>query len=367
MLKTSHVILVLGMLLYSGASSALQVGIGIGLPTLSIGISVPAYPDFEVVPGYPVYYAPRLDANYFFYDGMYWVFQDDNWYVSSWYDGPWALVDPYDVPVFILQIPVRYYHRPPVYFYGWRPDTPPHWGSHWGYDWERRRSGWDRWHGGSVRAPAPLPTYQRQYRGDRYPRRIEQQEELSSHNYHYQPSELVVRQHHEMERGQAAPMPAQRGTEGAPQERRPWQGPPRFNPPPPPAQPGAPERNPRLQGPARYNPPPPVQPGVPKQRNPWLQGTQRYSPPPPQASAPERNLRLQEDRNARRSAPMQPPPQGGTVVQDRGQMRQPGTVQHDRQWRGSQGNEQEQPGKDATRNRGGDRDHEHDRGRDRGD
>ena len=41
------------------------------------------------VPGYPVYYAPDIGGNYFFYDGRYWVYQDDNWYSSSWYNGPW--------------------------------------------------------------------------------------------------------------------------------------------------------------------------------------------------------------------------------------------------------------------------------------
>ena len=46
------------------------------------------------MPGYPVYYAPRINSNYFFYDGMYWVYQRDNWYASSWYNGPWGLVAP---------------------------------------------------------------------------------------------------------------------------------------------------------------------------------------------------------------------------------------------------------------------------------
>jgi hypothetical protein len=68
------------MLFYSAAFADVQV---------SIGINVPIYPRLVVVPGYPVYYAPQLDSNYFFYDGLYWVFQDDNWYQSSWYNGPW--------------------------------------------------------------------------------------------------------------------------------------------------------------------------------------------------------------------------------------------------------------------------------------
>jgi len=62
--------------------------------TLSIGINVPLYPNLVRVPGYPVYYAPQVDSNFFFYDGVYWVYQDDNWYASDWYDGPWGLIGP---------------------------------------------------------------------------------------------------------------------------------------------------------------------------------------------------------------------------------------------------------------------------------
>ena len=78
----------------SVTSTVAQVSIGIGLPGVSIGINLPLYPEFVQVPGYPVYYAPRLNSNFFFYDGMYWVYEADNWYASSWYNGPWGLVDP---------------------------------------------------------------------------------------------------------------------------------------------------------------------------------------------------------------------------------------------------------------------------------
>jgi hypothetical protein len=134
---------------------------------VSIGINLQVYPDFAPVPNYPVYYAPRLAANYFFYDGSYWVFSDDNWYVSSWYNGPWEMMDPYAVPVFILRIPVRYYRHAPSYFRSWQPSAPPRWGDHWGRDWSQRRSGWDRWNHKSVPARPPLPVYQRKYSGRR--------------------------------------------------------------------------------------------------------------------------------------------------------------------------------------------------------
>jgi len=205
MLKVRYLLIVLGLLLYAPAPSIAQVSIGIGLPHVSIGINLPVLPQLVVVPGYPVYYAPRLEANYFFYDGMYWVYQDDNWYASSWYNGPWWLVGPEAVPVFILRIPVRYYRRPPPYFHGWRHNAPPRWHDHWGHDWEQRRSGWDKWDRRAAPAPAPLPVYQRQYSKDRYPRQVEQQQELHNQRYRYQPRDPVVRQHYQERRAPSAP------------------------------------------------------------------------------------------------------------------------------------------------------------------
>ena len=123
----------------SVTSADAQVSVGIGV---DIGINVPVYPELVLVPGYPVYYDARADSNYFFYDGVYWVYQGDNWYASSWYDGPWQMVRPDHVPLYVLRVPVRYYRQPPPYFRGWRADAPPRWGEHWGRGWERRRVGW---------------------------------------------------------------------------------------------------------------------------------------------------------------------------------------------------------------------------------
>jgi len=220
--KMRHLFLVFWMLFASATSAVAQVsvGIGIGLPGLSIGINLPAYPEMVPVPGYPVYYAPRLSSNFFFYDGMYWVYQGDNWYASSWYNGPWGMVGPESVPLFVLRVPVRYYRSPPPYFYGWQPNGPPRWGEHWGRGWEQQRSGWDRWNRSSVPAPAPLPVYQRQYSGDRYPQ-YQQQQQLHNQNYRYQPRDAVVRQQYQEESRQRAPAPSMRGQPGASQERYP--------------------------------------------------------------------------------------------------------------------------------------------------
>jgi hypothetical protein len=180
-----------------GAAQA-QVGVQVGV---DIGVRVPVYPDLVLVPGYPVYYAPQASTNYFFYDGAYWVFQDDGWFVSSWYDGPWQAVRPEHVPLFVLRVPVRYYRQPPAYFRGWRADAPPRWGDHWGRGCERRRSGWDRWDRRAVPRPAPLPAYQRGYAGDRYPRGVEQHAVRNEHD-RYRPHDPMTRQH-------LQPVPAQ--------------------------------------------------------------------------------------------------------------------------------------------------------------
>lgn len=187
--------LILAALLLCSITPAMaQVSIGIRSANVSIGINFPVYPQLVRVPGYPVYYAPSVNSNYFFYDGYYWVYYDDYWYTSEWYNGPWYLVEPYYVPEFVLRIPVRYYRSPPRYFLSWQRDAAPRWDQHWGNDWARRRSGWDRWDRNAAPAPAPLPTYQRQYSGDRYPTRVEQQRELQTRNYNYQPRTKVIRQ-----------------------------------------------------------------------------------------------------------------------------------------------------------------------------
>ena len=299
MLKIRHIFIVLGMLMYSVASSAAQLSIGVGFPGVSIGINLPAYPHLVRVPGYPVYYAPQMDANFFFYDSMYWVYQDDYWYASSWYNGPWGLVDPEFVPLFVLRIPVRYYRQPPTYFLGWRSDAPPRWGDHWGRDWEHRRSGWDRWNHSAVPAPAPLPIYQQRYSGDRYPRQVEQQQQLQKQNYRYQPRDAVVQQHYRERDVQQAPV--QQRNQGAPEER------------------GYKQQD--------------IQRSAPRQQN---------APAAPRSSSPQMG-----GEDVQRSAPASPQ-QGHPEVQDRRPPQQPEFDQRKQQQQQSQGRGEKPQGKDAT-------------------
>ena len=209
-------IIVLSLCLGAASAARAQLGIAFSLPGVSIGISVPLYPELVRVPGYPVYYAPSLASNYFFYDGLYWVYQGDNWYASEWYDGPWGEVEPQSVPLFVLRLPVRYYRAPPVYFRGWQRDAPPRWGEHWGPAWQQQRPGWDRWDRHAVPAPAPLPAYQRQYPGRKYPLAQEQQQ-IRDRNYRHPPRDEAERQ----PRPAVPPQPEARDRREAPQRAEP--------------------------------------------------------------------------------------------------------------------------------------------------
>jgi len=267
-----YVFIVLSMTFGLMTSVAAQLSVGIGLPGVSIGINVPIFPELVRVPGYPVYYAPGLQSNFFFYDGMYWVYRGDNWYASSWYNGPWSLVEPEAVPVFVLRIPVRYYRRPPTYFRGWQADAPPRWGEHWGNAWQEHRRGWDRWDRRSAPPPAPLPVYQRKYPADRYPQ-AQQQQALRSQNYHYEPRDAMVRQHLQAQAPQQAQPPAQRPPQPPAHVERP-------NPPPPPPR-GEPIRRPE---PVQATPPPRA-PAPPDQRKHPLPVVAPREQPHPAAAA----------------------------------------------------------------------------------
>jgi hypothetical protein len=190
--RTLFIFLLLGAATCTPAAAQVSIGVGVGLPGVSIGINLPVYPELVPVPGYPVYYAPRLQANFFFYDGLYWAYAQDGWYASRWYNGPWDMVAPNVVPSYLLRIPVRYYRLPPPYFHGWNREAPPRWGEHWGHEWEQQRHGWDHWNRASAPPPAPLPTYQRHYPNEHYPS-VNQQQPLHQQNYRYQPREEVVR------------------------------------------------------------------------------------------------------------------------------------------------------------------------------
>lgn len=180
-------------LLITLAMAAFALAPALGKASVSISLNLVQYPALQRIPGYPVYYAPHLHANYFFYDGLYWTYVGDAWYASPWYDGPWDFVAIDSVPLFVLRVPVRYYVYPPAMFSGWAMNAPPRWDRVWGPDWARRHNDWQRWNRSSVPAPAPLPRYQQRYTRANYPNEA-QRRELSQQHYRYAPRDSQVRQ-----------------------------------------------------------------------------------------------------------------------------------------------------------------------------
>jgi hypothetical protein len=194
-----------------------------------IDVDLPAFPEMQPVPNSPVYWAPGVDSNYFFYDGLFWDFNHDLWHWSAWYNGPWSVADPIYVPTYVLWVPIVYYRKPPHYFRGWKPDRPPRWGEHWGQDWQARHNQVFQGPPGQV-ARAPLPMYQSQYTRANYPRAPQQQMGIHNLNYAYQPIEPVVRQHYQARglivtpnptlRGHSPPPPDGKRDDPPPRERR---------------------------------------------------------------------------------------------------------------------------------------------------
>lgn len=113
----------MGLLLAATVAGAadVHVGINIGVPPPP-AVVVPGPPELVVVPGSPVYVAPAVPYNFFYYDGLYYVFHDGYWFSAGSSGGPWAYVR--HVPRPVLAVPVRYYRVPPGHL---KHHGPPPW------------------------------------------------------------------------------------------------------------------------------------------------------------------------------------------------------------------------------------------------
>jgi hypothetical protein len=99
-------------MLFSGASaraSDVKINIGLGVPPMVLT----APPQLVVVPGTPVYYAPDVSANLFFYKGRYYTVANGVWSRAPAYNGPWAVIQIGQVPAPVVAVPVEYYKIPP--------------------------------------------------------------------------------------------------------------------------------------------------------------------------------------------------------------------------------------------------------------
>jgi hypothetical protein len=111
------------LMLFSGAAataSDVKIDIGLGVPPLVLT----APPQLVVVPGTPVYYAPDVAANLFFYKGRYYTVANGVWSMAPAYGGPWAVIQVGQVPAPVVAVPVAYYKIPPGQL---KKHGPPPW------------------------------------------------------------------------------------------------------------------------------------------------------------------------------------------------------------------------------------------------
>src|SRR5213594_3299966 len=103
------IVLAAGLLAAPARATDVHIGINIGAPPPPPPVVVEAPPPLVVVPATPVYYAPSLPYNYFYYGGLYYTFHDGHWFYAAGFNGPWSFVAIERVPRPILAVPVRYY------------------------------------------------------------------------------------------------------------------------------------------------------------------------------------------------------------------------------------------------------------------
>ncbi len=116
-------------------AAADSVSIGIGTEHVNIGVQIGAPPQLVVVPGTPVYRAPALPYNYFFYSGHYYLYHQDRWLIAASHNGPWTVVALERVPRPLLTVPVEYYKVRPA---KWKNrHGPPPWAEAKGHHKER--------------------------------------------------------------------------------------------------------------------------------------------------------------------------------------------------------------------------------------
>ncbi|MEW6326713.1 MAG: hypothetical protein AB1487_03855 [Thermodesulfobacteriota bacterium] len=88
-----------------------DVSINIGLPLPAIVVSTP--PAVVMIPGTPVYFAPDIEVDIFFYRGYWYRPYRQRWYRASHYNGPWCYIAPRAVPSVVVNLPPDYRHIPP--------------------------------------------------------------------------------------------------------------------------------------------------------------------------------------------------------------------------------------------------------------
>ena len=78
------------------------------MPLPAVVISEP--PAVVLIPGTPVYYAPDVGIDLFFYSGRWYRKHNGYWYRATYYNGPWAYMSAQRVPTVLVHLPPDYYN-----------------------------------------------------------------------------------------------------------------------------------------------------------------------------------------------------------------------------------------------------------------
>jgi hypothetical protein len=92
------------------AAIDINVGVNIAVPPPPVLLAPPA---LVVVPGTPVQHVPSASFNLFAYQGRYYSFHNDTWFVAAGPRAPWSVVAIEAVPVPVRAVPVKHYKIPP--------------------------------------------------------------------------------------------------------------------------------------------------------------------------------------------------------------------------------------------------------------
>jgi hypothetical protein len=105
-------------------SHDINFSLGINMPPLPPAIVVTRPPALHVIPGTPVFYAPEVERQLYFYSGNWYRLYDGYWFRAAYNNGPWAYLSPLNVPYVFSDLSPRYYRVPPREQYRARW-TPP--------------------------------------------------------------------------------------------------------------------------------------------------------------------------------------------------------------------------------------------------
>ncbi|HEX5032225.1 MAG TPA: hypothetical protein VFX78_12305 [Candidatus Eisenbacteria bacterium] len=141
LLMTALAALLVPAMLPAKSEAAVSVGVSfhVGDPYRGLSLHFQSAPDLALIPASSVYYVRNYDRDLYRY-GRSWYYVEDNcWYQSSSYNGPFVRIAVSSVPRPIYNVPTRYRRA-----WGGPPSHAPAYGYHRNQGQDRNDNGWNR-------------------------------------------------------------------------------------------------------------------------------------------------------------------------------------------------------------------------------